>query len=53
MPTSLKEFEKIFPTLVNDLKEYCEKYQLPEQALKWFEQVSPTFKHEYHAASID
>lgn len=39
MPATLKEFETIFPTLVADLKEHCQKYKLPEQALKWFEQV--------------
>ena len=39
MPTTLKEFETVFPTLVEDLKEHCKKYKLPEQALSWFEQV--------------
>lgn len=39
MPTTLKEFETVFPKLVEDLKEHCQKYKLPEQALKWFEQV--------------
>jgi len=39
MPTTLKEFESVFPTLVNDLKEHCEKYKLPQQALTWFEKV--------------
>jgi hypothetical protein len=24
---------------VKDLQEHCGKYKLPEQALKWFEQV--------------
>lgn len=38
MPTTLKEFETVFPTLVKDLKEHCEKYKLPGQALNWFEQ---------------
>jgi farnesyl diphosphate synthase len=39
MPTTLKEFESVFPTLVNDMKEHCQKYKLPEQALTWFEKV--------------
>ena len=39
MPTTLKEFEAVFPTLVKDMKEHCQSYKLPEQALTWFEQV--------------
>lgn len=39
MPTTLKEFEAVFPTLVKDMKEHCQKYKLPDQALNWFEQV--------------
>ena len=39
MPTTLKEFEAVFPTLVQDMKEHCQSYKLPEQALTWFEQV--------------
>lgn len=45
MPTTLKEFETVFPKLVEDLKEHCQKYKLPEQALKWFEQVSANTHH--------
>ncbi|KAK3047833.1 Farnesyl pyrophosphate synthetase [Extremus antarcticus] len=37
MPASLKDFETVFPTLVKDIKEHCEKYKLPDQALTWFE----------------
>ncbi|WPH03837.1 ERG20 farnesyl diphosphate synthase [Acrodontium crateriforme] len=37
MPATLKEFETVFPKLVEDLKEHCEQYKLPQQALKWFE----------------
>ena len=47
MPTTLKEFETVFPTLVKDLKEHCEKYKLPGQALNWFEQVG------LHHPSVD
>jgi len=39
MPTTLKEFEAVFPKLVADLKQHCEQYKLPTQALKWFEEV--------------
>ena len=39
MPTSLKDFETVFPRLVEDLKEHCKHYKLPDQALTWFEQV--------------
>merc|ERR1711977_86149 len=38
MPTTLKDFEAVFPRLREDLKEHCTHYKLPEQALKWFEQ---------------
>ncbi|KAK4544204.1 hypothetical protein LTR36_004414 [Oleoguttula mirabilis] len=37
MPASLKDFESVFPRLVDDLKAHCQKYKLPEQALNWFE----------------
>lgn len=39
MPATLKEFEGVFPKLVEDLKAECQKYKLPEQALTWFEKV--------------
>lgn len=39
MPVSRQEFETVFPRLVEDLKEHCAKYKLPEQATKWFQQV--------------
>lgn len=45
MPTTLKEFESVFPTLVKDMKEHCQKYKLPEQALKWFEHVGTQLSH--------
>ncbi|GAB7329152.1 hypothetical protein MBLNU13_g00978t1 [Cladosporium sp. NU13] len=38
MPTTLKQFETVFPKLVADLKAHCEQYKLPTQALKWFEE---------------
>jgi farnesyl diphosphate synthase len=42
MPTTLKQFEEVFPKLVADLKSHCEQYKLPTQALKWFEEVCHT-----------
>ena len=37
MPATLKDFESVFPKLVEDLKAECTKYNLPSQALTWFE----------------
>ena len=39
MPTSLKDFETVFPQLVEDMKDNCKRYNLPNQALTWFEKV--------------
>jgi len=39
MPVSRQQFEAVFPRLVDDIKEHCVKYKLPEQALQWFEKV--------------
>ncbi|KAG8628201.1 hypothetical protein KVT40_004074 [Elsinoe batatas] len=36
MPTTLKEFEAVFPQLVEDLTEICKQSNLPEQPLEWF-----------------
>jgi farnesyl diphosphate synthase len=47
MPTTLKEFETVFPTLVNDMKEHCQQYKLPDQALNWFEQVRHSIAHQH------
>jgi len=37
MPATLKDFESVFPQLVEDVKAHSQKHNLPEQALKWFE----------------
>lgn len=37
--TSRAEFEKIFPSLVEDLTELAQKYQVPSHALEWFHKV--------------
>ncbi|KAL8735010.1 MAG: hypothetical protein Q9166_001135 [cf. Caloplaca sp. 2 TL-2023] len=36
-PITLKEFESVFPQLVDDLSQHCKKYGLPEDALKWYQ----------------
>jgi farnesyl diphosphate synthase len=43
MPATLKEFESVFPQLVKDVEAHCEKYKLPDQALKWFNKVNHHF----------
>lgn len=42
MPTTLKEFESVFPQLVADLSDHCKHYKLPDQALTWFQEVRKT-----------
>lgn len=42
MATTVKraDFEAVFPSLVEDLKEAAKKYNVPDNALQWFEKVS-------------
>jgi hypothetical protein len=40
MPIGRQQFESFFPRLVKDLEEHSARYGLPEQALKWFTNVS-------------
>lgn len=37
--TTLKEFEAVFPQLMQDVTQECQKSQLPQQALTWFQNV--------------
>ncbi|KAF1986579.1 ERG20 farnesyl diphosphate synthase [Aulographum hederae CBS 113979] len=37
MPTTLKEFESVWPQLVEDLTAHCKQYGLPTNALEWYE----------------
>ncbi|KAI9880857.1 MAG: Farnesyl pyrophosphate synthetase [Pleopsidium flavum] len=37
MPTTLKEFESVFPKLVEDLSEHVRELGLPPNALKWYQ----------------
>lgn len=39
MPTTLKDFESVFPKLVDDLSAQCKQYNLPANALEWYEKV--------------
>ena len=39
MPYSLKEFESVFPSLVDDLSNHAKQYNLPTAALEWFQKV--------------
>ena len=34
------QFETVFTNLIQDLSDYCKQYELPETALKWFQDVS-------------
>lgn len=37
--TSRKSFEDVFPSLTQDLVDHAKKYNMPENALQWFEKV--------------
>ena len=43
MGTTRKDFEAVFPSLVDDLVEHCKQYNMPDNALKWYEQVSCSY----------
>lgn len=38
-PTTLQEFESVWPRIVADLKDHCKQYNLPQQSLDWFTKV--------------
>jgi hypothetical protein len=38
--TTLKEFESIFPTIVEDLLAHAKQYGPPQMALDWYKTVS-------------
>ena len=42
MPTTLKEFESVWPRIVADLEGHCKQYKLPQQSLDWFIKVGST-----------
>ena len=37
--TTLKEFESVFPKLVEDLLDHAKSYKLPEEFVKWYKAV--------------
>lgn len=37
MPTTLKDFESVFPRLAEDVLAQCKQYNLPANALEWYE----------------
>ncbi|MCJ1382017.1 Farnesyl pyrophosphate synthetase [Xylographa soralifera] len=37
MPYTLKEFESVWPSLVDELSQHAQQYNLPEAALKWYQ----------------
>jgi farnesyl diphosphate synthase len=39
MPTTLKEFESVWPRIVQDLVSHSQQYKLPRQPLDWFVKV--------------
>jgi farnesyl diphosphate synthase len=40
--TSRADFEAVFPQLVEDVSQAALKYNIPSDALKWFQKVSST-----------
>lgn len=40
--TKRADFEAIFPGLVQDILAHAKRYNLPDNALEWFEKVSNT-----------
>ncbi len=36
---TLKDFEAVFPFLIQDLSDHCTQYGLPDEALKWYQNV--------------
>lgn len=41
--TSRADFEAVFPQLVEDVSQEALKYNIPPEALKWFQKVCPSF----------
>lgn len=39
MKTSRADFESVWPSLVEDLSEAAKKYNVPPNALEWFQKV--------------
>ena len=52
MPTTLKEFETVFPSLVEELSLHAETFDLPENILKWFSEVRTSDLQEHHPLEL-
>jgi hypothetical protein len=39
MPTTIKEFESVWPRIRADLQAHCQQYKLPQDSLDWFSKV--------------
>jgi hypothetical protein len=39
MPTTIEEFESVWPRIRADLQAHCEQYKLPQDSLDWFTKV--------------
>lgn len=39
--TTLKEFESVFPKLVEDLLDHAKQYNLPADFVEWYKAVTP------------
>jgi farnesyl diphosphate synthase len=37
--TTLKEFESVFPKLVEDILDHAKQYNLPEEFVQWYKAV--------------
>lgn len=54
MPVTREEFEAVFPKLVDDLSAHAQQYNIPDNALAWYQQVYNTdpppllLRREYH-----
>lgn len=49
MPTTLREFESVFPRLVEDLSAHCKEHNLPDNALQWFQRVGANIQETTEA----
>ena len=45
MPTTIKEFEAVFPALVDDLAKHARSTNIPEKAFDWFMKVCIAASH--------
>lgn len=50
--TKRADFEAIFPSLTQDILAHAKKYNLPANALEWFEKVGQFFLNESQNAQI-